>query len=319
MVALLVGCAWLLLACGGGDDGQPQRADKVLHYRSGLHLKPKRTPRPNEGSLRIEKVTYSSVDGKRVPALFAIPTVSEPLACLIYQGGFGATKEALPELRRGLADARLATFTIDPRNVGDRGSAEEAASAIVTPEGLRSMVVDTVADLRVALDYLGRRPECKKNIGYLGSSFGAYVGVLLAAQDARIKGTVLAGMGATYEQLLLVRPLAAKEIENLPDYVPQAASDPKVLRRAVRILSPYDPETWIGRISPRPVMLLNGRYDPVVLPGDAMQIAAAAETPRTISYYNGGHDPFARGPALTSNLIRIARFLVTTLNLPYPI
>ena len=45
-----------------------------------------------EGSLRIERITYTSVDGERVPALFAVPTDDPPLGCLMYQGGLGQTK-----------------------------------------------------------------------------------------------------------------------------------------------------------------------------------------------------------------------------------
>lgn len=318
IIALLLGCVWGIAACGGSDPPKVPD-DKIVRYRPGMKLEPARTPRAREGTLKVSKITFNSADGKRIPALFAVPTERAPLGCLIYQGGFGTTKETSAEARQGFGNVQLATFTIDPRNVGERGSADDAAAAVLTPEGVRAMLLDTVADLRTALDYLGRRPECRRNIGFMGTSFGAMVGTLVAAQDARIKSALLTSIGATWKQTLLVRPLAAQRVPGLPKYVPAASEDPKELARAVRILGPYDFDKWIGRISPRPVLLMNGRFDPIVLPASAMDLAAATNSPRTIQYFDGGHDPFAAGPAQRANAIRAARFLVNTLNLPYPI
>jgi hypothetical protein len=50
--------------------------------------------------VRLEQITYMSADGQSVPALFAVPTDREPLVCLMYQGGFGLTKEQVPDVRK---------------------------------------------------------------------------------------------------------------------------------------------------------------------------------------------------------------------------
>jgi pimeloyl-ACP methyl ester carboxylesterase len=281
-----------------------------------VKLDVQRSKAEREGPLRVQKIDYRSVDGERVPALFAVPTGPRPLGCLIFVPGFGQPKEAQPELREGLASLRLATFTIDARNVGARGGPKQADAAIKEPEGVRAMLLDTVADLRVGLDWLERRPECRSNIAVLGTSFGGTVATHLAAQDHRIKAAVLTSVGATYKQTILMKPLAAKNVPNLPDYVPDASDDPKALEHAVKVLSPYDLERWIGRISPRPVMLINGRFDPIVAPGDALQLAAAARSPKTVLYFGGGHDPFATGPGHAAVTRRAAEFLVDSLNLP---
>ncbi|MGK2938415.1 MAG: alpha/beta hydrolase family protein, partial [Solirubrobacteraceae bacterium] len=297
----------------------PQEAPApLLRYKPGLRLDPDRSPRAREGTLEVSRISYRAVDGDRVPGLLAVPTHAAPLGCVIYQGGLHTPKEATADLRQALAVARLATFTIDPRYVGERGSQEELAAAISSPEGLRDLLVATVVDLRTALDYLSRRRICRNNIAFMGSSFGAAAGTILTARDRRLKGALLSSIGATFKQALIVRPLASERVPNLPNYVPQAAVDPLELEHAVEILSPYDSKRWIKRIAPRPVMLLNGRYDPVVLPGDAMELAAAARRPKTLLYYDGGHDPFAEGPARDLNLTRAGRFLVETMDLPFP-
>jgi hypothetical protein len=51
-----------------------------------------------------------------------------------------------------------------------------------TPETLLAMLLDTVVDLRMGLDYLENRPECRHNIAYLGTSFGGVVGALFGVR-----------------------------------------------------------------------------------------------------------------------------------------
>jgi pimeloyl-ACP methyl ester carboxylesterase len=272
-----------------------------------------------EGSLRLERITYTSVDGERVPALFAVPTDNPPLGCLMYQGGLGQTKEEFPQLRQGAAKLRLATFTIDPRNGGARGSAAQMVAALKTPETLRAMVLDTVVDLRIGLDYLESRPECKRNIAYLGTSFGGAVGALFGGQDARLGAVVLTSIGATFKEAMLVGSAAARDIPGLPVHVPGAATDPAILAHAVSILSPYDPAKWVARIAPRPLMLINGRFDPLVVPGDALELAAAANDPKSLLYFDGGHNPFAPGPDQQQVELQLALFLAGNLGLPMPL
>jgi fermentation-respiration switch protein FrsA (DUF1100 family) len=82
----------------------------------------------------------------------------------------------------------------------------------------------------------------------------------------------------------------------------------------VEVLGPYDLERWIGRIAPRPVMLVEGRHDPIVSPADALQLAAAARPPKTVLYFDGGHDPFDDQEVS----LETTKFLVKSLHLPGP-
>jgi pimeloyl-ACP methyl ester carboxylesterase len=316
-LGLVLGCAWAAASCGGAGSTTGSQ-DDVITYRPGVALDVTRSASVAEGPLRVEQLEYSSVDGQRVPALFAVPAEHAPLGCLILVPGFAATKESQPSLREGLAKLRLATFTIDARHVGARGGVEQAKAVVKQAEGVRSMLLDTVTDLRVGLDWLAQRPECHSNIAVLGTSFGATVATHLAAQDRRVKAALLTSVGATYKQTILMRPLAAKSVPDLPDYVAGAAEDPAVLAHAVKVLGPYDLERWIGKIAPRPVMLINGRFDPIVTPADALQLAAAARSPKTVLYFDGGHDPYAPGPDADKVTTKATQFLMDSLNLPAP-
>jgi pimeloyl-ACP methyl ester carboxylesterase len=303
-----------LVACGGG--GKPQA--EPPKYRTGLPLHAHVTDGGRDGPLRLDQITYVSADGQTVPALFAVPTGRKPRGCLMYQGGFGQTREEAPGVRKGAAALGLATFTIDPRDAGSRGGVTQALAAIKKPESLLAMVLGTVADLRMGLDYLQSRPECRDNIAYLGTSFGAVVGALFAGQDPRLKAVVLTSLGSTFKQGILVTSAAAQRLPGVPVMVPGAAADPALLAHAADLLSPYDPVKWVGKIAPRPVMLINGRSDPIVTPIDALEVAAAARDPKTVIYFNGGHDPFASGPDAQRVSSQVAKFLSRNLGLPAP-
>jgi pimeloyl-ACP methyl ester carboxylesterase len=324
-IGVLLGCLVAMSSCGGGGRGDDPPSPVVtptqsagLAYRPGVRLDARRTSTRTEGALRVEQFQYRSVDGQRVPALFAVPTAEPPLGCLIFVPGFSLPKETNPTFRQGLALLRLATFSIDARHVGARGSVAEAKATVRTAEGVRAMLLDTVTDLRVGLDWLSRRRECHDNIAVLGTSYGATVATHLAAQDHRIRAAVLTSVGATYKQSILMRPLVAQRVANLPDYVAGGAEDPAVLAHAVKVLGPYDLDRWIGKIAPRPVMIINGRFDPVVAPADALQLAAAAGSPKTVLYFNGGHDPFSPGPDFRKVSLKASGFLLDALDLPVP-
>jgi fermentation-respiration switch protein FrsA (DUF1100 family) len=308
-----------LAACGGGKQQSAAPVVETLTYKPGVALHASATDGGVTGDVHAEQVSYTSVDGQTVPALFTTPASRKPQGCLVYQGGFAQTKEQAPGLRSGAAALGLATFTIDPRNVGGRGSLDQAIAAIKQPEALRAMILDTVADVRVGLDYLESRPECHHNLAFMGTSFGAIVGSITAGQDSRVKATILTSIGPSFQRgLIKTNAEAAKDPKFPLAMVPGAATDPKILARTLSILSPLDPARWVGKIAPRPVLLINGLSDPLVSHDDARNIAAAAREPKSILNADTGHDPFAPGPGLEAITVRVAAFLTHNLDLTKP-
>ena len=153
------------------------------------------------------------------------------------------------------------------------------------------------------------------NVGYLGTSFGGVLGAILAGQDVRIKAVVLTSIGATWKQALLSSNLLARS-STPPPFVllPGIDQNPAKLAAAVRILSTYDPSAWVGKIAPRPLLLINGRNDPAVAPVDALDLADAAVEPKSILYFDGGHNPLGPGPDQRTVLTQVARFFCGYLN-----
>ncbi len=317
LAAACLACLCGLSACGGGGATTPKTSvAKPLTYDQRTPLDARVLSTSVHGGIKVSEISYKSSDGTSVPALLATPVGGgSSRGCLMYQGGIGVTKEQSPSIWQGAAALGLSTFTIDPRATGARGGYSALRQAIRSPTAMAAVISDSVVDLRRGIDFLETRPECNHNIGYLGTSFGGALGAILAGQDVRIKAVALTSIGATWKQALLSSNQMAGSATP-PPFVLLSGIDqhPASLAAAVRILSPYDPAAWVGKIAPRPVLLINGRNDPAVVPVDALDLADAAVEPKAVLYFDGGHNPFAPGPDQRTVVSQVARFFCGYLN-----
>ena len=144
----------------------------------------------------------------------------------------------------------------------------------------RVRAAHTVNDTRRLIDYLVTRPDIAADRIYLvGASYGAVTGSTAAAFDKRIRAVVLTYGGGNLRKLLSA-DVIREEIRNwaLP-----------VSLVAWYFGSVADPVNYIGRISPRPILLQNGKADTVVAPAAARALQEAARPPKTILWYEGDH------------------------------
>ena len=239
----------------------------------------------SEGLVDVRTVTYrSSFDDTDVTGLAAIPRAVNPRGCVIWQYGFRSTKENSRPAWQPLAALGLATFSIDFRFHGARGTGEPGYREVLArPARFRSMIRGTVADLRSAIDHLEKQPFCAKNIAYVGVSLGGAVGTIVAARDRRVKAAALVVTPGTWS--------------GVPT-VPTGASA-------------FDPDRYVGKIAPRPVLILSGLEDRSVPIANARRLQAAARRPKTVVDFEGGHNP-AAGPDRVENANAIFSFLLRT-------
>lgn len=271
-----------------------------------------------QGPLLVQHITYTTFDGSRVPALFSIPRGSPPRGCLIWENGFGGTKEQTEQFWGGAARLGLAIFAIDLRDHGQRAtSPDERLRALRNPALTRALVAGTVKDLDKAVDYLWAQPVCRHNIGYAGLSLGGMIGAVVAAQEPRIRAVALMSVPPSYLALIDVAKHGCSGAVQCPALalLRQLATDRARVRGAVRLLGPLDPAKWIGHISPRPLLLMFGIHDPLVPARWAKVTAADARQPKTIVHYDGGHIPFV-GAAAATNDTDIALFFLNHLVRP---
>ncbi len=215
----------------------------------------------------VYHVLFDSTNAQRVPALVGIPkTGQKPYPLLMLQHGLGGDKNTeyvrLPALR--LAENGYATLRIDAHSHGERATANAGGDmiarvfAMIQGGGWRQSIVD----MRRGLDYCATRDDIDmERIGYMGVSMGAIMGGVLCGVDDRIDAAVLMLGGS----LSPFRP-----------FMPG-------------LLDGVDPANYIANFAPRPLLMLNGKQDPLITPVAAQALYDAAKDPKRIVWYDTGH------------------------------
>jgi dipeptidyl aminopeptidase/acylaminoacyl peptidase len=260
--------------------------DDPFAYDAAAPLDPTETPIGTTRTYTTTAVTYQTYDGT-VPGLFYAPAAPGPYRCVISVHGVTANKGSSTGLRDLIVPAGYAMLTIDARFHGDRGTPDQFFDLQNYPGRVRELFQGTVVDLRRALDYLQQRPDCVPDkLGVIGTSMGGFIAATLAGADPRVQAPVLLFSGADWRLWFTTgNPGVVGIFHQL--------GNPVSLDAVVAALDPLDPAKWVGRIAPRPVLMVHGDFDDAVPPASAQALYDAALDPKTMLWYPGGHGPGA--------------------------
>jgi dienelactone hydrolase len=181
-----------------------------------------------------------------------------------------------------------ATLSIDSQYKGER--ARPGKSGELQPDSYttRDAWVQTVIDLRRAIDYLYSRLDIDKSkIGYLGVSMGGMLGAVLGGVESRISCFFLAVPGGGIVN-------AVKHIDRYPNLKARFQVDitPEVMHRIEDIAAVIDPIYFVGDILPRPLMITVGIHDELIPAEMSTAIIEAAHAPpEDVKRVNSGHIP----------------------------
>ncbi len=204
-------------------------------------------------------------DAERVPAILLLPAGAAasrraPAAVLLH--GYSSRKEDMTELvGRGLLAHGIASLAIDLPLHGERRGDLDFRS-VRNPLALTQAWRRGLADAKLALGYLGARPEVDASrLALTGYSMGSFLGVQVAADAPAVRALVLAAGG------------------DLPDGTP--------FERLVRAVA--DPIKAVRRFAGRPLLMVHGRRDSTVRPEQAQRLFDAAGEPKELRWYDAGH------------------------------
>jgi dienelactone hydrolase len=181
----------------------------------------------------VRHVTYRSA-GAVVTGVLSVPAGAGPFPAVLYAPGVTCRAEMFEDDVAALQRERVAALVIDPPD--GRDPFVEPIS--LEPKAAASAHVRYVTDLRRGLDVLQSLPTIDPGrIGYVGYSWGGYVGGYLAGLRAPVKAFVLTYAGADWvggdptRVAGFVDPAAAIAAGRGGDYLFQAGVDDPLFSR----------------------------------------------------------------------------------------
>ncbi|HXI42885.1 MAG TPA: prolyl oligopeptidase family serine peptidase [Bryobacteraceae bacterium] len=241
--------------------------------------------------VRISLFSYASPKGGRADGMLVRPVkVEGKTGAIIWthsSGYFNQLSDAVLMAHDGAV-----SLLVDP--TGGTQSAEAA----------RDAEVQTIVDIRRAVDILAARPDVDPHrIAFVGHSYGAMMGAVTAAVDKRFKAAVfeVGLLGMSIHIRTSPHPWAAGVRKELGDK----------LEDFLRVIEPLDATHFVGHLAPTTLLFQSAHLDPGVPDADAQNFFDAASEPKQLKWYDTGHEVLDI-QAISDR----ARFLSTQLNLP---
>ncbi|MEJ2185000.1 MAG: alpha/beta hydrolase [Gemmatimonadota bacterium] len=251
-----------------------------LRGRAGTLAEVEELPPVELGATYLQEVCLRSSSGLTVAARIRVPRdagAGDRRAGAVLVGGvqtdWGVT-ELLPD---STGQVLIAMQYPEPFRQAAEGVWKGTATTF------QRAAWDVPAMLLVLADYLATRPEVDpRRIVLIGVSFGGFFAPAAAAADTGFVNVALMYTGADLRGV--AAELAASYVEELPEAFVVLASDVATLP-----LARLEPRLYVGRISPRPVLLVNGLADERVPRNSALALHRAAREPKDILWLPTGH------------------------------
>ena len=201
-----------------------------------------------------DNVKFRSLDGLRLAGWFIEGTNGATV--ILVHGKDGSRAEMLPHANY-LHRAGFSVLLFDSRS---RGESEGGEVTLGAREPL---------DIKGAVDYLRKRPDVNpERIGAQGISLGAASSIVAAAQTQTIKGVVAE---SAFKSVSSVIESSFENVVGLPSFPFAPVSKFICELRLGADLDEVVPAKVIGKISPRPVFLIDDLKDEL-LPGDSGKV-----------------------------------------------
>lgn len=242
--------------------------------------------RQRREGVSIIDLTYSSPLGGRVPAYLIVPEGQKPIAAVLFghwmmpgsplMNRREFLEEAIVLARSGAVSLLIDAPLVRPGFVQEK---DEMRGAVQSAEASRQQVID----FRRGIDLLTARYKLGKNaIAYVGHSYDAHVGGILAAVEKRINSLALMAGGFADEEYVFDPDNA--DMVKLRE---RAGDEP--LREYFRTYAWDEPANFVGHSAPAAVFLQFGRQDKPLTEKMARRYYDLFAEPKRIEFYDAGH------------------------------
>ncbi|MGH9452573.1 MAG: alpha/beta hydrolase family protein [Terriglobia bacterium] len=235
----------------------------------------------------IHRITYASPKTGRVTAFLMVPEGKGPFAAIVFQHwGLGDKAEFLPEATL-LARAGAVSILIDAPWARPKPWRQSGEGHVAKPEIDRDLYIQTVVDLRRAVDVLLQRPDVDpRRIAYAGHSYGATWGGVLAGVEHRIKAfALMAGLPTNTDFTPNGATLLDAAINQVNSQFTRAQ-----IQHYIDVVAPTDPVRYVGHAAPSALFMQFGEHDLYISKKFADEYYSAASEPKQEKWYNTGHE-----------------------------
>jgi predicted esterase len=211
----------------------------------------------------------------RVEGSLKVPSSGRgPYPVLLMLGGLQTGKEVVDYI----PDTRdVILVALDYPYIGKKGK-QDVWEFLTKVPTMREAMLNTVPAVMLAVDYLLRRSDVDpERIILIGGSIGALFGPAVAAADSRIDAVVILFGAGNLQSLIYVNTDVPRPFAALVAWL------------GATLVSPVEPLKYIDRISPRPLLMINGTNDPRMPVQCCLTLHEKAGQPKTIRWIEAGH------------------------------
>jgi cephalosporin-C deacetylase-like acetyl esterase len=279
-LALLVSACPLAYA----QNDRVESVGKLLAYNQKLPLDIKEESSSVNDGVTIHDITYASPKGGRATAYLVVPSGNGPHAGIVF--GHWANGDRTEFLSESIAFARAGAVSVLIDYPWKRATPWwQPMPGVNEPEKRVDLFVQTLIDLKRAIDLLSERPDVDpKRIGYIGHSFGAQWGAILSAVDKRLKTAVLVAGVPTASSAYL-------ESTGDPELVEYRRRLPKgQLEKFVELYGQLDAIGFVPFSHPVSLLFQFPLRERIVSKDQMLAYAQAASSPKAVKFYDAGHE-----------------------------
>lgn len=243
-------------------------------------------PREFEGSFP-SAISSPYPENDVVPIRYFLPAEGDgPFPAVVVLHYWGASDLRIERtLSLDLARKGVASVIVTlPYHMGraPKGTRSGELAVQPDPERLRATMVQAVADVRRAADFLQSRPEIDKTrLAITGTSLGSIVSSLTVSVDDRFRSAAFMLGGADLAHILW----HSSKVVAQRDAMRSRGFTEERLRAA---LTPVEPLTYLPHRKPFKSLIVAGKFDTVIPPPDTLKLQNALKDNATI-WLDTGH------------------------------
>lgn len=232
--------------------------------------------------ISVQDVSWASPGGGRVSAWLVVPPGSGPFAGIVYLHGSETDRDDFRDEAVAMAHGGAVSLVVDAPFARTGDSRHNYLLNFGLPDRERDMTIQAIIDMRRAYDLLAARPDVDPaRLGFVGHSWGASLGAVLAAVDERPAALVLLSGRPSWTGFL--RDSTDGWVDTYRELV-----GPEKWEAYLTVMAPFDALAVAGDLNADRIYLQYGRTDDVVPTSVSQELLDALPDARA-DLYDSGH------------------------------